>query len=131
MLAFQPQIRAAKVALVRRKSADGQQHVAPNHQQCAGYARHVADDAVSEHVRPPIAPLPRLMADRAAGDVHRIPGVTEAITVIQQRRADAANVRALGVLHEFADPIGIQRAQSGTQKQHRVAVRPADEVIDR
>ena len=71
------------------------------------------------------------MADRAARNTHRISGVTEAITVIQQRRADAANVRALGVLHEFADPIGIQRTQSGAQKQHRVAVRPADEVIDR
>ena len=71
------------------------------------------------------------MADRAAGDVHRIPGVTEAITVIQQRRADAANVRALRILHEFADPVSIQWAQSSAQKQHRVAVRPADEVIDR
>ena len=57
--------------------------------------------------------------------------VIASVTVIQQRRADAANVRALGVLHEFADPVSIQRAQSGAQKQHRVAVRPADEVIDR
>ena len=119
-LGTQPQGRRRQVAGIVPKAPQGQEGFPADHQHGGAHGGDIAHLPVGEHVRAVEKAHAPLVAQRAAGHVHRVAPVQVDFFRGHQQGAHAGHVRPLGIHAQLRQPAPLQGHHPLDQEQQIV-----------